>query len=587
MKRVIWIANIIVSFSIALAVLAGAPVRAAEDKAGTIHSQPTARTGASGSGVAASASGLASEAGCRILRQGGNAVDAAVAVAFAKAVTYPIAGNLGGGGFMLIRMANGQTTAIDYRETAPAAATRDMYLDSEGEVVAEASTVGYRAAGVPGTVAGLAMAHARFGRLPWKEVIEPARQLAANGFPVSAAFVESLNKKRDLLERFPETRRIFLNEDKGHRVGARFRQPELAATLARLQRDGWREFYEGRTARLIADDMRANGGLITLEDLRHYRAVERVPLHGSYRGYELLTMPPPSSGGTVLIAMLNMLETFDLGDMQPASPEKYHLLVEVMKRAFADRAVHFGDPDFVNVPVAYLTDKRYAASRARTIAPDHATPSRRIQPARPLPPEPTETTHFSVVDAAGNAVANTYTLNTNFGSGVTVPGAGFLLNNEMDDFTSKAGVPNFFGLIQGQANAIEPRKRPLSSMTPTIVLKDGQVVLVLGSPGGPTIINTVLQVIVNVIDHRMQLDEAVAAPRIHHQWLPDHIRHEPHGLPEEVRDALAAMGHAFAPSPTRLGDVQAVGLDATTGTRRGVSDPRSADGQAISENCGG
>jgi len=587
MKRVIRIVNIIMRFSIALAVLTGKPIQTVAAEAGAILSPPATPSGAGGSGVVASACGLASEAGCRILQQGGNAVDAAVAVAFAKAVTYPIAGNLGGGGFILIRMANGQTTVIDYRETAPAAATRDMYLDSEGEVIAEASTVGYRASGVPGTVAGLATAHARFGWLPWEEVIEPARQLAADGFAVSAAFVENLNKKRDLLERFPETRRIFLNDGQGYRVGARFRQPELAATLARLQRDGWREFYEGRTARLIADDMRANGGLITLEDLRHYRAVERVPLRGTYRGYELLTMPPPSSGGTVLIAMLNMLETVDLGDMQPASPEKYHLLVEVMKRAFADRAAHFGDPDFVNVPVAYLTDKRYASSRVRTIDPDHATPSRRIQPGRPLPAEPTETTHFSVIDAAGNAVANTYTLNTNFGSGVTVAGAGFLLNNEMDDFTSKAGVPNFFGLIQGEANAIEPRKRPLSSMTPTIVLKDGRVVLVLGSPGGPTIINTVLQVIVNVIDHDMELDEAVAAPRIHHQWLPDHIRYEPAALPEEVRHALTGKGHAFAPSPARLGDVQAVGLDATTGTWLGVSDPRSADGRAIGEGCGG
>ena len=585
MNRVTRTMRVGTGFVVLLAAWAGVSASAIAVEAAVTSPSQIGSADSPESGVVASACGLASEAGCRILQQGGNAVDAAVAVAFAKAVTYPIAGNLGGGGFMIVRMADGQTTAIDYRETAPGAATRDMYLDEQGEIVPGASTAGYRAVGVPGTVAGMAMAHARFGQLAWEDVIEPARQLAADGFALSEAFIDNLNSRRELLGRFPESKRIFLKDGQGYRVGERFRQGELADTLARLQRDGWREFYEGRTARLIADDMQANGGLITLEDLRNYRPIERVPLRGAYRGYEILTMPPPSSGGAVLIAMLNMLELFDLNEMEAASAEKYHILIEVMKRAFADRAFHFGDPDFVDVPVEYLTDKRYAFRRARAIEPGRTTPSELIQPGRLSRSESTETTHYSVVDAAGNAVSNTYTLNTNFGSGVTVPGTGILLNNEMDDFTSKIGEPNVFGLIQGVANAIEPHKRPLSSMTPTIVEKDGRVVLVLGSPGGPTIINTVLQVLVNVIDHGMALDEAVAAPRIHHQWLPDHVRYERQGLPQDVRDALAAMGHAFAPRPSsRLGDVQAIGIDPTTGTRQGVSDPRSRDGRAI--GCG-
>ncbi|NLX21891.1 MAG: gamma-glutamyltransferase [Phycisphaerae bacterium] len=579
MKVVVGMARWGLVLMVALAACAPSSARNATAAPG----EPAATPGKRACGMVASSSALASHAGYEILRQGGNAVDAAVAIAFAEAVTYPTAGNLGGGGFMLIRMADGRAAAIDYREMAPAKASRDMYLDERGQVIPEASTVGYLAAAVPGTVAGLAMAHQQFGVLSWDAVIEPARKLAADGFIFHAALSDSLKHNRRLLGRFPESNRIFLNDGRLHQVGKIFRQPELGDTLARIQREGWREFYEGRTAQLIAEDMERHGGLITLDDLRNYRAKPREMLRGSYRGYELLTMPPPSSGGIVLIAMLNMLETYDLGSLGPRSPETYHRLVEVMKRAFADRATFFGDPDFVDVPAKGLTDKRYARELAKTIDLQRATPSEQVRPGDPLPYESTETTHFSVVDAAGNGVSNTYTLNTGYGSGVTVRGAGFLLNNEMDDFTSKVGSPNVFDLIQGEANAIEPGKRPLSSMTPTMLLKDGKLVLVLGSPGGPTIINSVLQVLVNVIDHRLPLDKAVAAPRLHHQWLPDKIRYEPEGLADDTKKAMEAMGHRFVSVPRRIGDVQAIAVDPTSGVRHGVSDPRARDGKAVGD----
>jgi gamma-glutamyltranspeptidase/glutathione hydrolase len=412
-------------------------------------------------------------------------------------------------------------------------------------------------------------------------VIEPARKLAADGFVVNEALVKSIKGSEKLLERFPESKRIFLNGGKYYQPGDIFKQPQLADTLARIQKNGARGFYKGKTAQLIADDMSKNGGLIALDDLKNYKAVEREPVKGTYRGYELLTMPPPSSGGLVLVEMLNMLEQFDLKAMGPYSAEKYQLMIEVMKRAFADRSEFLGDPDFVKVPGKGLISKKYAAGLAKTIDLSKATPSMQIKPGNPAPYETNETTHFTVVDAAGNAVSNTYTINSWYGGGATVPGAGFLLNNEMDDFASKVGVPNQFGLIQGEANAVAPRKRPLSSMTPTIVLKDGKVAFALGSPGGPRIINSVLQVIVNVIDHDMTLDKAVAAPRIHHQWLPDVIRYEPNGLSKEVMDVLAAKGYKFADSPGLLGDVEAVGIDLKTGVRIGVPDPRNSDAKAV------
>jgi gamma-glutamyltranspeptidase/glutathione hydrolase len=523
-------------------------------------------------GMVASASAPASRAGVEILRRGGNAIDAAVAVGFAMAVTYPAAGNLGGGGFMVVRLTKGESAAVDYRETAPRAAHRDMYLDPSGAVRPEASTVGPLAAGVPGTVAGFALAHRRWGRLPWRDVVD--------GFPVSRALARSL-RGSDLLARFEESRRIFQRNGDFYREGEVLRQPELAETLRRIQVDGPRGFYEGWTAALLATHQRAAGGLITTEDLKRYRPLLRKPVHGTYRGYVILSMPPPSSGGAVLIEMLNVLERSDLARFGPTSAERAHLLVETMRRAFADRAEFFGDPAFVSVPVKGLTSKAYAAGLARSIDNERASSSDRVGHGRPPGAETVETTHYSVVDAGGNAVANTYTLNGAFGSGMTVPGAGFLLNNEMDDFTSKPGAPNLFGLIQGEANAIVPGKRPLSSMSPTIVLKDGRLAYVIGSPGGPTIINSVLQVIVNLIDHGMRLQQAVDAPRLHHQWKPDQISYEPGALPAPVMQALNAKGHRFAARPGVIGDVQAIGVDAATGERIGATDPRSPDGLAV------
>lgn len=539
------------------------------------------------SGMVASAERQASEIGVAVLKRGGNAVDAAVAVAFALAVTFPEAGNLGGGGFMLIRLKDGQTTALDYREVAPAAATRDLYIAPDGGVIAGegSSTVGYRAAGVPGTVAGLARAHRKYGsgKLSWWDLIEPARRLADKGFPVPHSLVRSLGaeKARALLARYPESRRLFQRDGRPYAEGEIFRQPELAGTLRRLQRQGPREFYEGETARRIADDMARNHGLITLADLRAYAPKERAPLRGTYRGYGIVSMPPPSSGGAVLIEMLNILEHYDLGAMGVASSERYHHLVEAMRRGFADRSEYFGDPDFVTVPLDRLTAKSHAARQRGSIHPEQASRSADVRPGLPAADlESPQTTHFTVVDKDGAAVANTYTLNGAYGSGVVAKGTGVLLNNEMDDFAAKPGVPNLFGLIQGEKNAIAPGKRPLSSMTPTFVLrKDGTLWFTIGSPGGPTIINTVLQVITNIVDQGMNLRQAIDAPRIHHQWLPDEITREPGGLSTDTQAALAARGHAFAARIRYLGDAQGIMIEEKTGMRLGASDPRG-DGAA-------
>ena len=528
--------------------------------------------------MVASASEHATRAGLEILRTGGNAVDAAVAVGLALAVAYPIAGNIGGGGFMVVRTAAGKTVAIDYRETAPAKARRDLYLDASGKVIPNASITGYLAPGVPGTVAGMALALEKYGTRKWRDVVEPARRLAAEGFPVSYTLARTLRESK--LDRFPESKRVFLRGGNLYREGETIRQPDLAETLKRLQEKGPREFYEGRTAELIADAMRANRGLITRADLKAYRPVVREPIRGTYRGYEVVTMPPPSSGGVALIEMLNMLEQYDVGALGHNSSRKYHLFTEVMRRAFADRAEYMGDPGFVKMPIAGLTSKRYAKDLVKGIDLAKVTPSAQVKAGKPAAYESPQTTHFSVVDAQGNAVSNTYTLNTAYGSGVTVRGAGILLNNEMDDFTSKPGVPNAFGLIQGEANSIAPGKRPLSSMTPSLVLKEGKLVLVVGSPGGPTIINTVLQVIVNVVDHGMNVRQAVTEPRIHHQWLPDATQVEPYGLSADVSEALRARGHQLADNPRYIGDAQVVMIDPKSGVRLGASDPRSPDGLA-------
>jgi gamma-glutamyltranspeptidase/glutathione hydrolase len=541
-------------------------------------------------GMVATTNRIASEVGVDILKRGGNAVDAAIAVAFALAAVFPVDGNLGGGGFMLIRLRDGRTTAIDYRETAPARASRDMYLDGNGNLITGegSSMIGYRAAGVPGTVAGMALAHRRYGSglLSWAQLIEPARRLAANGFPVSHLLERSLRVSPKLAV-YPESRRIFQNNGKFYGEGETLRQAELAATFARMQRRGPREFYEGRTARMISADMKRMGGLITLEDLRRYVAKERTPLRGMYRGFEVISMPPPSSGGTVLIEMLNMLEGFDVRGLGWNSSASLHLLTEVMRRAFADRAEYMGDTDFVRVPIQGLIEKSYAARLRATINMQRASKSEEIRGGGPTGYEPSETTHFTIIDRDGNAVANTYTLNDDYGSGVTALGTGVLLNNEMDDFTSKAGVPNEFGLIQSERNAIAPGKRPLSAMTPTFVLrKDGTLWFALGSPGGPRIINAVLQVIVNIIDFDMNLQQAIDAPRIHHQWLPDELFYEPYGLSADTQRALESRGHKLTlrpeyRGPTQqafMGDVEGVMIEEKSGIRLGASDPRRSDG---------
>lgn len=531
-------------------------------------------------GMVASTSRLASQVGVDILKRGGNAVDAAIAVAFALAVTYPAAGNLGGGGFMMIRLRDRRATAIDYREMAPAAANHNVYLDENGNVKKGegSSTLGYRASGVPGTVAGMELALKKYGsgKLTWSQLIEPARRLAAEGFALPYELARSFRSSADELGLYPESSKVYLGGGKFFDEGEVWRQPELAATFARLQRFGAREFYQGQTARLIAEDMRAHNGLITLEDMKNYVAKEREPLRSTYRGFEVISMPPPSSGGAVLIEMLNILEGFDLRHMGASSSERYHVETEAMRRAFADRAEYMGDSDFVNVPVAGLIDKAYAERLRKGIRADRASTSAEVKAGRPAGAESEDTTHFTVVDAEGNCVSNTYTLNDSFGSKVVMKGTGVLMNDEMDDFAAKPGTPNMFGLIQGERNAVAPRKRPLSAMTPTFVLRrDGSLWFAVGSPGGPTIINTVLQVITNVIDFDMNIQQAIDAPRIHHQWLPDEIVYEPFGLSADTFRALEERGHKLTEKPRYMGDAQGIMIEEKTGVRLGASDPRN------------
>jgi gamma-glutamyltranspeptidase / glutathione hydrolase len=536
-------------------------------------------------GIVASTNQIASQVGVDVMKRGGNAIDAAIAVAFALAVTHPAAGNLGGGGFMMIRLKDGSTTAIDYREMAPAAATRDIYLDKNGDLIKGegGSLVGYRAAGVPGTVRGMELALRRYGsgKLSWTQLVEPSRRLAANGFTVNYSLASSLRGNDDYLSQYPETKRIYLKDGKFYNEGEIFRQPDLAATFARLQRRGPNEFYEGETARLIVADMKRHNGLITLADMRGYVAKEREPLRGTYRGYPIVSMPPPSSGGAVLIEMLNILEGYDLKTSDSASSDRYHLTAEAMRRAFADRAEYMGDTDFVRVPVAGLIDKSYAAQLRRSIDEQRASSSDSVSAGRPLGYESEETTHFTVVDAAGNAVANTYTLNNSYGSAAVAKGTGIILNDEMDDFAAKPGAPNLYGLIQGERNAVAPRKRPLSAMTPTFVLrKDGSLWFTVGTPGGPTIINTVLCVITNVIDYDMDIQQAIDAPRVHHQWLPDELVYEPYGLSGDTQKALLGRGHKLA-KPRYLGDAEGIMIEEKTGIRLGATDPRRSDGPAV------
>ncbi len=504
------------------------------------------------SGMVASDAPLATRVGVDVLRAGGNAVDAAVATAFALAVVYPEAGNIGGGGFLVLRTADGETAALDFRETAPRAATRDMFLGPDGELT-DRSITGHLASGVPGAVAGLWEAHRRYGTLPWRDVVEPAIRLAEDGFVVDDALARSIVAEAERLRRFPASAALFLPGGEPLRAGAHWRNPELAAVLRRIAEHGPAGFYEGETADLIVAEMRRGGGIITHEDLAAYRAVWREPVEFDYRGHRVISMPPPSSGGLTLALIANILEGYDLGALGWHSPEAIHLTAEAMRRAFANRNHYLGDPDFVEIPRERFLSKDYARLLRASIDRARATPSVRVLPGHTtaFDAEGDHTTHFSVVDAHGNAVALTTTINSLYGSAVTVTGAGFVLNNEMDDFAAKPGEPNQFGLVQGEANAIEPGKRMLSAMTPTIVVApDGAPLLVTGARGGPRIITATFQVLSNVIDHGMPLAAAVAAPRIHHQHLPDLLYYEHGGLlPREIR-ALEALGHEVTTRPT-------------------------------------
>ncbi len=544
--------------------------------------------------IVASVHELASRAGVEMLRSGGNAVDAAVATGFALAVVHPQAGNLGGGGFLLLRNATGETRFIDFREKAPAAATANMYLDAHGNVIPESSkdssVVGYKSIGVPGTVAGLVYAEKQYGKLSIEKVMAPAIKFARDGFPLAYEDTQDL-KDDEYLAQFPESKRIFLRDGNYYQPGELFKQPELARTLERIAKDP-DEFYHGAMARELAAAIHKGGGLVTAEDLAAYEVKEREPIRGSYRGYDIISAPPPSSGGVALVEILNILEGYDLAKSGNRSADAIHLEAEAFRRAFYDRADFMGDPDFTKVPVAQLIDKKYAAAWRDSIDPNRASLStdlkrpsfselERVAQSRSRPlaiREPENTTHYSVVDAKGNAVSVTTTLNDDFGSRVTAEGMGFLLNDKMDDFAVKQGVPNIYGLIQGPANAIGPGKRPLSAMTPTIVVKDGKLFLVLGSPGGPTIITTVANILIGVVDFSLDIEEAVNAPRFHHQWLPDQILVEDRLSPDTM-NLLRSKGHKLNVEHF-WGDGECIMIDPKTGERLGASDGRN-NGKAV------
>jgi gamma-glutamyltranspeptidase / glutathione hydrolase len=534
----------------------------------------------------------ATKAGVGIMQQGGNAVDAAVAIAFALEVVYPEAGNIGGGGFMLFRRADGEVHFLDYREKASAKAAANMYLDSRGNVIPDMSTIGYKSIAVPGSVAGLAYAQQHWGKLSLKQVMEPAIRLAREGFVLEYDQAKSFHDSD--LAKFPESRRIFQRDGNYYRPGEVFKQPELAKTLERIAGNP-DDFYHGAIASELADAIQKGGGLVTADDLAHYEVKERQPIRGTYRGYDIISAPPPSSGGISLIESINILEGYDLAKQGDDSAENIHLTAEAYQRAFFDRAEFLGDPDFSKIPVAQLIDKRYGNAWRDTINLRRATPSSELRRpaifsqldsyarAHPQPQsiyEPDHTTHYSVVDPDGNAVSVTTTLNDNFGSRVTAEGLGFLLNDEMDDFAAKQGAPNMFGLIQGPANAIGPGKRPLSSMAPTIVLKNGKLFLVLGSPGGSTIISTVANVLMGVVDYGLNIQEAVNAPRFHDQWMPDEIKMEKIGFSPDTVHILEHMGHKIDVSERFWGDAECIAVDEQTGERLGASDGRN-NGKAV------
>ncbi len=534
----------------------------------------------------------ASRLGVAIMQQGGNAVDAAVAVGFALAVVYPEAGNIGGGGFLLFRRPDGEVHFLDYREKAPAKATANMYLDAQGNVVPQLSTIGYKSIGVPGSVAGLVYAEQHWGKLTLKQVMDPAIRLARDGFTLDYDEAQSFRDPR--LAQFPESHRGFQRDGNYYQAGDVFRQPDLAKTLQRIA-DKPDDFYRGSLARELAAAMQKRGGLITAGDLAQYEVKERQPIRGTYRGYEIISSPPPSSGGIALVEILNILEGYDLTKEGDRSAQSIHLTAEAFQRAFFDRAEFLGDPDYSKIPVAQLIDKRYATAWRETIAPRRATPSADLRrpsvfsqldsyaSLHPQPPsiaEPDHTTHYSVVDSEGNSVSVTTTLNDTFGSRVTAEGLGFLLNDEMDDFSSKPGVPNMFGLLQGPANTIGPGKRPLSAMAPTIVLKNGKLFLVLGSPGGPTIITTVANTLMGVVDYGLNIQQAVNAPRFHDQWMPDEILVEATGISPDTLGILEHMGHKIKMARGYWGDSECIAVDEKTGELLGASDGRN-EGKAV------
>jgi len=525
-------------------------------------------------GMVVSADELASNVGVEILKKGGTAVDAAVAVGFALAVTFPGAGNIGGGGYMVIRMNDGKTATIDYREKAPAKASRDMFLDQNGHFVPEGSQEGYLSSGVPGSVAGLLYALETYGTLNRKTVLQPAIDLARKGFRINGELAEDLRADLKVLSRFPSSMKIFTKGGIPYEEGDLLVQKDLAETLKRIQQYGRDGFYKGKTADLIVAEMQRGGGLITADDLQSYQAVERPPIYGTYRGCKIVSMGPSSAGGICLVEMLNLLEPFNIAGDGFASSRTVSFMAEAMKLAYADRSQYLGDSDFYPVPVSRLISKEYAEERGRLLDSTRATPSRTISPGVIPLKEGTHTTHYSVVDRWGNAVSVTTTVNSWFGNKIVVGGAGFFLNNEMDDFSAKPGVANIYGLVGGEANSIQPGKRMLSSMTPTIVLKDDKPFLVVGSPGGSTIITTVLQVILNVIDHRMNIAEAIDAPRIHHQWQPDTLYYEKYGLAKDVIENLEKRGYYVRHRRGTQGMAEGIIVDRKDGLLYGASDSR-------------
>ena len=550
-----------------VATLAIAPSTVSTQQVESIRSQ---------AGMVSSQQWIASQVGADVLSSGGNAVDAAIATGFALAVTHPTAGNIGGGGFMVIRFPNGQSTAIDFREKAPLASHPEMWLDESGEYSSEVHHRSYKAVGVPGTVAGFDKANRLYGVAAWADLVQPAIDLAGEGFELSESLAGSIARFAGRSP-YEATVSAFTKGGAPYQVGESWSQPDLAKSLERIRDDRRDGFYQGETASLIAAEMRRGGGLITLEDLSRYQARERATIQGTYRGYDVISMPPPSSGGVAIVTMLNILEAYDLSGMGHNSAEYIHHLAEAMRRAYRDRAQFLADADFSDVPVQRLTSKEHATWLRRNIDSERASISHPTDVE--IPPESPETTHYSVVDADGMAVSVTYTLESGYGSGIVVPGAGFLLNNEMGDFNAGPGLTNESGLIGTDANLARPQQRMLSSMSPSILAKDGALVAVIGTPGGRTIINTTLQLILNMVDFRMSITEAVAAPRIHHQWLPDRIRIESNGISAQLQSQLEQMGHIVQVGG-RQGSANSIGVDLTTGERIGAPDPRSSDSGA-------